>query len=100
MHLISYSLVGLFRLCWHFFENNRYELAFENNASIFGGICQNLWRGEENLMIKYYSNVVSHKHTHTHTNRLTRHHLSAIIRSKVSKLSLLQVTLKDFVFFL
>ena len=22
------------RLCWHFFENNRHELAFENNASM------------------------------------------------------------------
>ena len=40
MHLISYSLVGLSRLCWHFFKNNRHELAFENNASILGG---NLW---------------------------------------------------------
>ena len=54
--------------------------------------------GEGNLMIKYC--VVSHKHTHTHTLRLTQHHLSAMIRSKVSNLSILQVTLKDFVFFL
>ena len=30
-----------------FFENNRCELAFENNASILGGICQ----------IKYYRSV-------------------------------------------
>ena len=82
--LRSYSLVGLSRLCWHFFFSflrirNRHELAFEKhfrwNLSEFVG--------EENLMIKYYRSVVSHKHTHTHTHRLTQHHLSAMIRLKV-----------------
>ena len=33
------DLLGLSRLCRHFFENNRQALAFENNASILGGIC-------------------------------------------------------------
>ena len=39
--IIMIYLIGLSRLCQHFFENNRHELAFENNASIIGGICQN-----------------------------------------------------------
>ena len=29
-------LVGVGKLCWHNFENNRYKLALENNASILG----------------------------------------------------------------
>ena len=45
MYLISYSLLSLSRLCWHFLRIIGHELAFENNASILGGICQNLWGG-------------------------------------------------------
>ena len=56
-------LAFFFFFFFFFFENNRHELAFENNASILGGICQNLWREERNLMIKYRS-VVLHTHTH------------------------------------
>ena len=59
--LISYSLV------WHFLRIIGHELAFENNASILGGICQNLCVcvGGGGGINTYYRSVVSHKHTHT-----------------------------------
>ena len=51
--------------------------------------------GEENLMIIILQKCgFIQTHTHTHTQADT-----ALSVSKVSKLSLLQVTLKDFVFF-
>ena len=69
-------------LAFFFFENNRYELAFENIASILGGIFE---RG--NFLIKHYRSMVSHTQADTS--------LSAMTQSKVIVFCL---TLKDFIF--
>ena len=48
--------VGLSRLCRHFFENNRQALAFENNASILGGICSIL--GEKPISLSLIDSLL------------------------------------------
>ena len=50
------SRVGLSRLCRHFFENNRQALAFENNASILGGICSIL--GEKTISLSLIDSLL------------------------------------------
>ena len=48
--------IGLSRLCRHFFENNRQALAFENNASILGGICRIL--GEKPISLSLIDSLL------------------------------------------
>ena len=57
--------IGLSRLCWHFFENNRHELAFENNASILGGICHD-FRGKSKFWGLFTSNGQLELHCNNH----------------------------------
>ena len=48
--------VGFSGLCRHFFENNRQALAFENNASILGGICSIL--GEKPIYLSLIDSLL------------------------------------------